>query len=395
MTMVPAAIDMRSGRTRSATMAQALPRLVAHREPATAQALATAVAAADPARRTPFQSARWLTTWAETVGKSGRNAPFLVHLDDGDTGRRLMTLPLALARQGSTRTITFWDEGVSDYNMPLMMAGMPGIDTAAAWKTIRSALPPADLILLDRMPADRNLNPLATLDGAARHSLSGNLIEVTNGFDDWFAGLERFVRKELRRCWRVFERMPDTRFVHVTDPAEGMRVLARLDTIQAARGATIGWTYILSDEPFSTMYERLVAEGLEDGSVVMTALMGGEEVVAALVGIAEGGTIAVTRLAAAGGEWAKASPGRLLLERTIRALAQKGITRFDFTIGSYDYKRRLGVRETALVEFMAPLSPLGWLVVSTRKARQRMRKIAWVRRIARRVRGTPTGVPPL
>src|SRR5882762_9630727 len=77
----------------------------------------------------------------------------------------------------------------------------------------------ADLIRLRKMPVDLDgkPNPLALLDGAGPCSLNGNIVSTGEDFDAWRYTLERTVRKELERSWRVFTRDPQAAFKIITN----------------------------------------------------------------------------------------------------------------------------------------------------------------------------------
>ena len=68
----------------------------------------------------------------------------------------------------------------------------------------------ADLIRLRKVPADLDgkPNPLALLNAAGPCLLNGNLVTTGEDYDAWRYTLEKTVRKELERSWRVFTRDP-------------------------------------------------------------------------------------------------------------------------------------------------------------------------------------------
>jgi hypothetical protein len=72
------------------------------------------------------------------------------------------------------------------------------------------------------MPVDLDgrPNPLALLDGAGPCSLNGNIVTTGDDFDAWRYTLERTVRKELERSWRVLTRDPAAAFRIVTEKNE-------------------------------------------------------------------------------------------------------------------------------------------------------------------------------
>ena len=136
----------------------------------------------------------------------------------------------------------------------------------------------------------------------------------------------------------------------------------------------LGQSYSLDDESSVAFHRELIVRGLADGYVVLTALTCGEEIVASLLGIRTGSHYVMVRISNAGKAWSNCSPGRLVIERTMAMLHADGVRTFDFSVGSYDYKRRFGVSDVALVDLTAALSWRGWPVIIRDKLKR------WIRR---------------
>lgn len=193
-------------------------------------------------------------------------------------------------------------------------------------------------------------------------------------FDEWRRSLGRSYRKELERSWRVFTRADDASFARVTDPVEACAVMAELERLQGERMRGLGHAYFLDEPDVSRFYQTLVARGVRDGSVVVTALRAEGELVAALVGLRAGGDYVMVRICQAGGRWSNCSPGRLVIERTLALLHADGYRSFDFSIGNYDYKRRFDTISQPLFDYVVPL---GWRGT---KAAARARLVGHLRR---------------
>jgi len=194
------------------------------------------------------------------------------------------------------------------------------------------------------------------LDGAGGCALNGNVVTTGDDFDAYRYSLERTVRKELERSWRVFTRDPAAAFDIVTDRSEALRVLSTMEVQQGARMQHLGLNFILNDDICAAFYRNLVGDGIGSGYAVLSALTVGEEVVATLLGIRNGSRYVMVRISNAGDKWSNCSPGRLIIERTMAALHRDGVREFDFSIGNYAYKRRFGVTPLALVDITASLS---------------------------------------
>jgi CelD/BcsL family acetyltransferase involved in cellulose biosynthesis len=311
--------------------------------------------------RTPFQDPVWLATWYASFRNLPGLTPLLLTVRARETGEVALRLPLVLHRNGRLRTITFADFGLTDYNAPLLGPAAPR-DAATMrmlWREILKALPAADLIRLDKMPArlgDRD-NPFTLLARAAPSAVNGNVVKIGDDWNLWRHSLEKTVRKELERSWRVFARHDGACFEIASHPAAAQRFVTAMEAQQAARMQAIGADYSLDDPTIAAFYRCLIDQGLASGYAVVTALVVGDEIVASLLGIRDGHSYVMIRISNAGGDWTSCSPGRLVIERTMAALHADGCRNFDFSVGNYDYKRRFNVAAVPLVNVTASL---GW-----------------------------------
>jgi CelD/BcsL family acetyltransferase involved in cellulose biosynthesis len=236
----------------------------------------------------------------------------------------------------------------------------------ALWRSLLSALrrmpEAADLVRLRKVPVDLDgkPNPIALLDAAGPCSLNGNLVTTGEDYDAWRYTLEKTVRKELERSWRVFTRDPAASFAIITDTGEASRILSTTEVQQGTRMQSLGRNYALNDETCAAFYRNLVRAGVGNGYALVSVLMVGDEVVATLLGIRTGSRYVMIRISNAGEKWSNCSPGRLIIERTMAALHGDGVREFDFSVGNYAYKRRFGVTRLPLVDISAALSWRGW-----------------------------------
>jgi CelD/BcsL family acetyltransferase involved in cellulose biosynthesis len=344
-----------------------------------------ATASADPAatlrawadefrdvRSTLFQTPPFLSTWYDTIGAQEGVQPLLVTVRRQGSGA-VMGCPLALRERDGRREIVFADLGVTDYAAPWLAADCPADaeGALALWNALRSVLPAADHLVFEKMPATVNgqANPFALLSRARASRLFGNVVTIDGNFDDWRFTREKTHRKELERSWRVFTRNPSAEFRIVDTPALAEHVMAGLEDHQRRSIADKGWSYILDIPAYHAFYRRLLADGLSSGETVLSALLAGEEVVAALLGVRRGDTYAMIRIGNAMGEWRTCSPGRLIIERTMGALHAQGVRHFDFTIGDYYYKKGFQPDHVELLDLQMPLSWKGAIHVRVADAK--------------------------
>ena len=318
----------------------------------------------DPGDATPFQNWQWLEAWYGAFAHVDSVEPLIAIISNAATSEQAVLLPLIRRMHNGIRIVEPADLDLTDYNAPVLGPAAPRDAKAARamWNDLRDALRGlpggADLIRLRKMPVelDGRPNPLALLDGAGPCALNGNVVTTGDDFDAWRFTLERTVRKELERSWRVFTRDPAAAFEIITDKDEALRVLSTMETQQGDRMQHLGLNFVLNDETYAAFYRNLVEANVGNGYAVLSALTVGDDVVATLLGIRQGSRYVMVRISNAGEKWSNCSPGRLIIERTMAALHKDGIRQFDFSIGNYAYKRRFGVARIALVDFTAALS---------------------------------------
>jgi CelD/BcsL family acetyltransferase involved in cellulose biosynthesis len=313
---------------------------------------------------TAFQHPQWYASWYRAFAATDGIEPLIAVVSDAATGERAALLPLICRPVGGIRIVEFADLNLTDFNAPLLGPAAPRDDTGAwlFWRDLRTALGKwqggADLIRLRKMPlklASRP-NPLALLDDVGPSVVNGNLLTIGDDYEAWRYELDRKVRKELGRSWRVFTRDPSAAFKIARDTDEAMDLLSVTEVQQGERLGALGLNYVLDNEDCTAFYRDLVREGTSRGYAVVSALTAGDEVVATLLGIRTGSRYIMIRISNAGEKWSACSPGRLIIDRTIAALHKDGVREFEFSIGNYSYKRRFGPKRTPLVDVSAALS---------------------------------------
>jgi CelD/BcsL family acetyltransferase involved in cellulose biosynthesis len=341
---------------------------------------------------TPFQHPQWYEAWYDAFANTEGVEPLIAIVTDAATGEQAALLPLIRRRYNGIRSIEFADLDLTDYNAPLLGPAAPCDARAAGafWRSLRAALRDmaggVDFIRLRKVPVDLDgrPNPLALLDDAGPCTLDGNVVTTGEDYDAWRYTLEKTVRKELERSWRVFTRDPAATFKFATDADEALRILSTTEVQQATRIRSLGLNFILDEETCAAFYRNLVRDGVGSGYALVSALMAGEEVVATLLGIRNGSRYVMIRISNAGEKWSNCSPGRLIIERTMAALHRDGVRKFDFSIGNYAYKRRFGAKPLPLVALNVTLSwrglPLALGDRTTRELRNYPRLTAYLKR---------------
>ena len=354
------------------------------------------------AHASPFHAVSWLRAWYAALGSDDGRQPVLLGVRRRDTGADVMLLPLTCQRRGLLSIVEFADCGIVDYISPLLAPDWAGCTageseplTDAArrlWQAVRQALRDHDVLLIHKMLGElleespQRLNPLMLVLKTQPCEMFGNQFHVAGDWDAWRYSLDKRVRKEMERCWRVFTRSDEARFERLTDLAAAQQVFAELEQQQSKRMHQAGVRYVLDEPVFRDFYRQVLNDGLAAGSVVLMALRDGEHIVAALFGVANKDRFIALRLSIGGDEWKNCSPGRLLCERTARHLHEQGLRWFDFGIGDYFHKETFQVTHIPLHDACAALSWRGVPLTWWWRLRRVLKRQGWLVALSRRFR---------
>lgn len=339
---------------------------------------------------TPFQNGLWLKTWLDSFA-GPKVAPVLLAARNAASGQDALLLPLVLSRRGPIRYLTFPDFFVTDCNAPGIGPGAPADAEGARrlWSDVLAALPPADILDLDKMPAEvaGRANPLVLAGGAVPSLYRQHMIHVAGGWDAYLAGLERGFRKELGRSLRMFEAAgAGAQFQRAKNADEGMAILGAIHGFQLERLTERGANHVFGDEPYERFYEGLVTAGAAGGFVQVSALELDGRIVAGMLAISARPRVTFLRLGHAGGELSRIGLGRLIIERTMRAFAQDGFTEFDFSIGEGEHKRRFRTEPMPLWSVRRQLSWRAAPVLAADRLRELARGVPALRALASRLK---------
>jgi CelD/BcsL family acetyltransferase involved in cellulose biosynthesis len=341
--------------------------------------------------RTPFQHRYWLGAWYDAFPAI---SPLIAIVSDAATGRDLALLPLVCREQGGVRIVEFADLGLTDYNAPILGPLAPG-DVTEAREICRAllaglrGLPEAvDLLRMKKMPTNvgGRPNPLASLGRIGSCSLNSNLVVIGDDYDAYQASIKRM---QLPRCWRVFNRHPGATFRILTSADEALTLLDTMDAQQHQRMKQLGLEFVLNDGCRARFYRDIVGRGIAEGYAIVSTLICNGEIVATSLGVRQGAHYSLLRTSNAGRPWSGCSPGLLVVERTMAALHQQGVRKFDLSIGNYRYKRRFGASQFPLTDVSIAISWRGVPYVLRDRAARRLRRFPRLAALVGRALGRP------
>ncbi|MCC7347804.1 MAG: GNAT family N-acetyltransferase [Variibacter sp.] len=289
-----------------------------------------------------FQLPEFLIAWQETVGIHERAAPLVVHLADAG-GRPLLLLPLAISCIAGLRTLEFLGGGLTDYNAPVVEAqfahSLSAEEFRRLWTVILARLPAVDAIWLRRMPEhiESVPNPMRLLAGL-RQTENGYWAERPTTFDAYRANRSTQFFARNRNLWRRIEKKAPLQFRAAAEGPQRRMIVEAMIRQKSAWLRACGLRDSFSLPGHAAFYQRLTDSGLSSGEVLVSALMAGEEIIAAVWALVFRGRacfLVMSRDLA----WDEFGAGRLSIEGAVKwCIEQKSIRILDLTVGGEAYK---------------------------------------------------------
>lgn len=316
---------------------------------------------------TAFQTRAWLRPFYRDVAPRRGLSPLLLRLSDPVSGAPLMLWPLVRQRRMGLVVVSFADAGVSDFNAPLVAAGIVAAHEAGLWQQALAALrAEGALLCLEKVPANRlsearALN--ATLATAAPMSFGSWAVDLPASIAEFQQQrLTPTFVKDLALRRRRLEKKGELRFAVATTEDARRAAFANLARQRGRRFAETGRIDSLAEPVFRHFYEA--AAVAEPGDTVrLFTLSVDATTVAVVLALDHARTRCLLMPSFEAGDWKNGSPGNVLMMMCIAQAIDCGFERFDFTIGDESYKAGFGATRQAVWRGLVPLSAAGALVV--------------------------------
>ncbi|MBL8213868.1 MAG: GNAT family N-acetyltransferase [Bryobacterales bacterium] len=282
---------------------------------------------ADP-RATPFQSPEWMGAWWPVFG-SGELLAITVWKEEQLQTMGLFFLHLWEGR----RQVTFVGNGVSDRQLCLVRPGVEREALGCLWQALDQH-GGWDLCDLQDIPSDAAMLALAANPAVPQYP--GRAICLGDSWQDYHAALPHGLRRNLDRYRRQLEQAATVEFLRLPVP-EGMHALFALHgTRWQQKDGTAG---MFSGHDLQRFH--LDAACRLGSRVRMNALLVNGQVAGVNYLLLDGDT-AYGYACGFHPQWARYSPGTLLLGWGLERAMMEGMRRFDFLRGDEPYKSQWG-----------------------------------------------------
>lgn len=289
-----------------------------------------------------FQSYDWLEAWHGCIGRNVPVTPCLV-LVESRPGIPLMLLPLGITRAGFARALVWLGGEFSDYQGPLLARDYPALVDAdrfeRLWVDVLAALPAVDLVKFERLPATigKQANPFLHL-AAQPHPSDAHYMNLGGTVDALLKSKRkaRTISNDRRKERRLAEH-GEIRFVVANDARETARLLPVLLEQKSSGYRSLGVDDLFDSDDSRRFVQRL-SRGDSGTRVLLCALTVGDDIVASFWGPVFGTRLYYLFPAYSQDEFARYSPGNILLRFIMGWCLENGVDVLDFTVGDEPYK---------------------------------------------------------
>ena len=282
-------------------------------------------------------------------------------------------MPVIRYSKGPVRFASCADLGVSDQNAPVLSQVLAGESPAMA-RTVCSqmlrAISGADVVDVKKLHAfiGETPNPLFHLKGGIEESATLYFDEETlaaAGQDS-----KRGVYKKAAASFRKLQKQ-GVRLVEVTGEAERLDMLDTMMALREERFRSLGRANSLKQDNRENFYRSLAGHVGKGNPTRMLALKSDDDLVAAVVMLADKETVNGILIAIGAERWHRLSPGIVMLVQSVYWARDNGIRVYNFGTGLQAYKNRFGAAEQPTRRLLMPLTVKGWIAVAALKARRR------------------------
>lgn len=333
---------------------------------------------------TPFQTFDWLSTWYRHVGLRMRARPAIV-VGRRENGEPLFLFPFAIM-PGFAKRLTWLGCDLSDYNAPLLAPEfselVPPDRFMGLWREVCSLLQGRpqhrhDLVELLKMPERQGPqdNPFLALPTALNPS-HAYVADLGASWDAFYhekrsSATRRRDRTKLKRLGEIGE----VRFV---TPRDRFEIECTMETLveQKAKSFTrMGVANIFARPGWHDFYFEIATGSRMQNMSHVSRLDVGPYWSAINLGLTFRGSYYHVLASYDEGETARFGPGAAHLRELLRYAIERGLCRFDFTIGDERYKLEWSDRTLRLHDHVAAAGLRGWPVAAALHGKRRLKRL--------------------
>lgn len=325
---------------------------------------------------TPYQRFDLLSPWQRLVGGQEGARPFIVIAYDAER-RPLLLLPLSLRQSHGVRTACFMGGKHTTFNMGLWntefaaQAGAADLDALSA--PLREHV---DVLALTQQPQRWNdqQNPFALFP--RQSAINGCPLLAMEPGGPPVSRISNSFRRRLKSKEKKLQALAGYRYHLATTDADVTRLLDWFFRVKPARMAEQKLPNVFADPGVEQFIRGACLSPRGEGHVIdIHALECDDEVIAIFAGVADGQRFSMMFNTYTMSEYARYSPGLILMRYIIDRYAERGYRSLDLGIGSDDYKRMFCKDDEDIFDSFVPLTSRGKLAAMAMSSLNRGKRL--------------------
>ena len=320
------------------------------------------------AAATPFQSIDWLKCWWDAYRATEQQPSLKLKIIFAySNGKLVAILPLVLEQNRFLSRLTWLCADLSDYNAPLIERDFfETLDRAkidALLSGVLDTIPNIDLLYLPKQPKEIAGRP-NPFHGYRAHDyrLSYHSAGIGGDWESYFKGQRAGkTRSRLKSKARHMRERAGMIIRECSDPVERSEITCKTIKWKQAQLVQSGGMDPFAGSEVIPFFMALAQDvHVRDDFRVFTAEVDGQPIACAF-GLVTDGRFILYQTAYEPGEYARYSPGVLLLMQMMEMFAGEGFEVFDFSIGDEPYKFDWADEHSDLSVTLRAQNLTGWL----------------------------------
>ncbi|MGK8638516.1 GNAT family N-acetyltransferase [Brucella anthropi] len=307
-----------------------------------------------------FQTKSFVRAWDATYGRRPGTQLCLTEVRQHD-GTPLLFLPLSITRIYGSRVLGFIDDGVSDYNVPIVFPAAAKLSpdtTARVLEAVVAAVPSHDVIAFCKMPerVEGFANPLWQLANKLSNA-STHAISLMRPMDE----IERSIQSisNIKKRDRTLQKMEGCRFFIAQTQAERRSVLQVMLRQKQRRFEETKVPGFDAHPEKRRFFEEATEQLAQHNGLHLSALAVGETILATMWSVVRNDHYCAMITTFEAGTWSKFSPGKVIILRLLHRLKADGYACFDLGFGDEGWKIGLCDRTIPLRDYIRPATLRG------------------------------------
>ena len=294
-----------------------------------------------------FQSFFWNKYWYEKVGREDeKSLPFIkVAYSEG---KPIAIFPFILRKIFLFNVIELFGRDQYDYKAPVLKNFH---NLEKIWKAVEESLPKHDIKIFERVP---NLPEFKfqKIFQSMKVSLiqESNQILLPSNLEN-LDFLSKRLRKDIFRMKRKLSELGNLSISQIGNSKEYKMVIKETIKQKEKKYLDTGAKNIFLDNKIKDFYIDLIDENLGKVQIHLSYLSLDNEILASHLGFIHKDTFYYILPSFKEGHFNKFSPGRILLFELIKLSIEKGLKKFDLTVGTEEYKKRWSNSSMEIISF--------------------------------------------